>query len=32
VLKELGFSTDDIDEFRASGTIPSPERTSTAAD
>jgi crotonobetainyl-CoA:carnitine CoA-transferase CaiB-like acyl-CoA transferase len=32
VLKELGFTTDDIDGFRASGTIPSPRRESSAAD
>jgi formyl-CoA transferase len=32
VLKELGFTTDDIDGFRASGTIPATPRESVAAD
>ncbi|HVR23752.1 MAG TPA: CoA transferase, partial [Candidatus Polarisedimenticolia bacterium] len=32
VLKELGFTTDDIDGFRASGTIPATRRESVAAD
>jgi formyl-CoA transferase len=32
VLKELGFTTDDIDGFRASGTIPATQRESNAAD
>jgi len=32
VLKELGFTTDDIGGFRASGTIPQLEHVSSAAD
>jgi formyl-CoA transferase len=32
VLKELGFTTDDIEAFRASGTIPATRRESSAAD
>jgi formyl-CoA transferase len=32
VLKELGFTTDEIDGFRASGTIPATRRESSAAD
>jgi formyl-CoA transferase len=32
VLKELGFTTEDIDGFRASGTIPATRRESRAAD
>src|ERR1700683_4661505 len=32
VLKEIGFTTDDIDAFRASGTIPATPRESSAAD
>jgi formyl-CoA transferase len=32
VLKELGFTTDDIAGFRASGTIPAPQHASVAAD
>jgi crotonobetainyl-CoA:carnitine CoA-transferase CaiB-like acyl-CoA transferase len=32
VLKELGFSTDDIDGFRSSGTIPATKRESVTAD
>src|ERR1700723_1066118 len=32
VLKELGFTSDDIDGFRASGTIPATRRESSAAD
>jgi formyl-CoA transferase len=32
VLNELGFTTDDIEAFRASGTIPAPRRESSAAD
>jgi len=32
VLKELGFTTDDIDGFRASSTIPAARRESIVAD
>src|SRR5271154_6236010 len=32
VLKELGFTTDDIEAYRASGTIPATRRESSAAD
>jgi formyl-CoA transferase len=32
VLKELGFTTADIDGFRASGAIPATQRESSAAD